>query len=419
MGPHEEFLELCALSTSGELTEEEGRKLAAHLAECAECREALQQFETVVDRALPAAAPELEPQTTESEPPSGALAGEKALLDRLTQRRKQGSDSLGDPLAPLVREDKKLRRRPRLHTIEFWLPFAAGLLLVVALGIVLFRGGSGRLVATQAERGTATPATEIPIRKSPESEERDRVIAQLRHQMELQSAETAQLRAELKGLETKAQSSESEQSRVAQERDALTEKLHVQEAALAKLQQDVETRELVTSRSDAEIAALEEKIADLSYLAEERAKTVDKQAVLLERDRDIRELMGARDLYVAEVYDVGRTGETQKPCGRVFLTKGKSLIFYAFDLDQQPGLKDGNSFQAWGRRGPDKAQALNLGIFYEDNLAKKRWIVKSEDPKTLAQIDAVFVTVEPKGGSAKPSGKQLLFAYLKADSNHP
>ena len=45
--------------------------------------------------------------------------------------------------------------------------------------------------------------------------------------------------------------------------------------------------------------------------------------------------MGARDLYVAEVYDVERTGETRKPYGRVFYTKGKSLIFYAYDLDQE------------------------------------------------------------------------------------
>jgi hypothetical protein len=31
MSPHEEFLELCAVSTSGELTEEERRKLDEHL----------------------------------------------------------------------------------------------------------------------------------------------------------------------------------------------------------------------------------------------------------------------------------------------------------------------------------------------------------------------------------------------------
>jgi anti-sigma-K factor RskA len=51
-----------------------------------------------------------------------------------------------------------------------------------------------------------------------------------------------------------------------------------------------------------------------------------------------------------------------------------------------------------------RQQAVNLGIFYQDNSAKKRWILKSSDPKTLAQINAVFVTVEPNGGSHLPSG---------------
>jgi hypothetical protein len=37
----------------------------------------------------------------------------------------------------------------------------------------------------------------------------------------------------------------------------------------------------------------------------------------------------------------------------------------------------------------------------------------------LAQIDAVFVTFEPDGGSHKPSSEPLLFAYLRLNSNHP
>ena len=146
---------------------------------------------------------------------------------------------------------------------------------------------------------------------------------------------------------------------------------------------------------------------------------IDQRDQLLAHDRDIRELMGARDLYVAEVYDVGDNGATKKPYGRVFYTKGKSLIFYAYDLDQQAGIKLAKTFQAWGRRGPDQQQALNLGIFYEDNASKKRWVLKLDDPKMLKQIDAVFVTVEPNGGSHKPSGKPLLFAYLGVDPNHP
>jgi hypothetical protein len=76
-------------------------------------------------------------------------------------------------------------------------------------------------------------------------------------------------------------------------------------------------------------------------------------------------------------------------------------------------------FRPWGSHGLDRQHATSLGVFYQDNAAKKRWVVKFDDPKKLEQIDAVFVTVEPNGGSHKPSGKQLLFAYLKVDPNHP
>jgi hypothetical protein len=129
--------------------------------------------------------------------------------------------------------------------------------------------------------------------------------------------------------------------------------------------------------------------------------------------------MGARDLYVAEVTDVGRNGETTKPFGRIFFTKGKSLIFYAYDLDQQPGVHRASTFQAWGRHGRDFEQALPLGILYLDGSSSRRWVLKFDDPEKLAKIDAVFVTVEPRGGSPKPSGKPLLFAYLKVEPNHP
>jgi hypothetical protein len=195
---------------------------------------------------------------------------------------------------------------------------------------------------------------------------------------------------------------------------------------LQELQKEIDTETDQRQQAAARTAALEGRVEELTRLLGERERAMDqqqaeisKQQELLEHDRDIRELMGARDLYIAEVYDVARTGQTNKTYGRVFYTKGKSLIFYAYDLDQEPGLKNASSFQAWGRRGPDKTQALNLGIFFEDSVGKKRWTLKFDDPKTLDQIDAVFVTVEPNGGSHQPSGKQLLFAYLRVNPNHP
>jgi hypothetical protein len=56
---------------------------------------------------------------------------------------------------------------------------------------------------------------------------------------------------------------------------------------------------------------------------------------------------------------------------------------------------------------------------YADNSTNKRWVLRFDDPKALAQINAVFVTVELNGESRVPQGKQVLFAYLKEEPNHP
>jgi hypothetical protein len=131
--------------------------------------------------------------------------------------------------------------------------------------------------------------------------------------------------------------------------------------------------------------------------------------------------MGARSLFIADVFDVGRDGKTKTPFGRVFYTKNKSLVFYAFDLDKQRDVqnKTNVAFQAWGLNDSDKHHPLNLGIFYVDSQANRRWALKFDNPAVLEKINAVFVTVEPSGGSTKPSGKQLLYAYLEAQPNHP
>jgi hypothetical protein len=396
MGPHEEFLELCAVSTSGELTEHERKKLQGHFAGCVECREALGQFETVVDRSIPALSSELSQESRECRTSDSERAVHRGHIFKI-----------------------------RLVRYEFWLPYAAGILLCLALGVFVYRGGLVRNSDVAHIRKTNDPAPELTAASAGREEadaklaERDKAIAELRRQMTQHTRELSRLKAQLGDLQDAAQVTEGEKDRIAQARDTLAQRAQTDQASLQKMQKDLDTLQQERSKDIVHSASLEAKVADLTRLLSDREKTIDQQQALLEHDRDIRELMGARDLYIAEVYDVAKTGETQKSFGRIFLTKGKSLIFYAYDLDQQPGLKKGSTFQAWGQRGPDRTQALNLGIFYQDNASKKRWVVKSEDPKTLEQIDAVFVTLEPDGGSNRPSGKPLLFAHLRIDSNHP
>ena len=123
-----------------------------------------------------------------------------------------------------------------------------------------------------------------------------------------------------------------------------------------------------------------------------------------------------KDLATLKSY-ITETGKTAKQFGRIFYTKDRSLVFYGFDLDSHAGHKQNVAFQVWGS-GSDRTTPVNLGLFYQDD-THKRWVLRCNDAKTLQRLDMVFVTVEPQGGSAKPTGKQLLRAYLQIQPNHP
>jgi predicted RNase H-like nuclease (RuvC/YqgF family) len=202
--------------------------------------------------------------------------------------------------------------------------------------------------------------------------ERDKAISDLRGQMGVQSAEITRLKAMQIEQQKAAQAGDEQKNELTQERDRLAQQLAAEQAAEQTSENKLTALEQRRSEDVVHAANLEATVAELSRAMKEQEHTTDQQKELLAHDRDIRDLMGARDLYVAEVYDVERKGETQKPFGRVFYTKGKSLIFYAYDLSDAPEFRVASTFQAWGWRGPDRTEALNLGMFYQDKVSKKR-----------------------------------------------
>jgi hypothetical protein len=427
--PHEEFLELCAVSTSGDLSPEEQKKLQDHLATCAECRQTLREFEVVADVGVPLLSSEL---ATPSKEPRSAPEVEATLTQAPAQ---MGTPCLNSNPTEQSKEvifaHRNGHRLTQVNGNYVWMSLAAAVLLTVALGIYSYEVGNHRgrdvVPVTPSAANTRVDALEQQISDvghereilKVQLAERDRTIAELRHQVEEESAALNDMKSAEANVAQSLQSDKAEKQQEDQERSNFLQRLDVAQASVQKTQTELDSLRQQRSQDQSRAESLEAQIKDLNGQLRDREQTIGKQEELLARDRDIRDLMGARDLYIAEVYDVARDGATQKPYGRVFYTKGKSLIFYAYDLDQQTVVKNASTFQAWGRRGPDRQQALNLGVFYQDNVAKKRWVLKFDDPKTLAQIDAVFVTVEPNGGSHKPSGKSLLFAYLQLDPNHP
>jgi len=245
--------------------------------------------------------------------------------------------------------------------------------------------------------------------------------AELTRAREENAALLARVKAAEEQVQTAVSQNQSLQAEIASgksvERD-LTAKLN--EATATINQTTGELRNLREGRSnDASlIVAQESRLKDWAEKLKEQSEAIERQKQLLVADRDVRDLMTARNLHIIDVYDVDGKGNTRRTFGRVFYTEGKSLIFYAFDLEDKRVLNANHAFQAWGHL-ESGGQSRNLGIFYVDDRKQNRWALKFNDSRTLAQIDSVFVTIEPPGGSPKPTGQRLLYAYLRNKPNHP
>jgi hypothetical protein len=437
MGSHEEFLELCAAATAGELSAEEQAKLAGHLAICPDCLRAKNEYDVAAVKGMRAFAEATRADVDRGVDPSWSVEhAEEVFFKRLSSE--EGDTFSKSTFSGNPTEGKRHSYRPsQIRWQEVWMPFAAVILLALALGIAAYRSGVKH--GTDAALKVAQPSRESE--NSLEAQVSDagyahaqlqakladsaKIIVNLEHQLADQVKTVNSLKSAVSAATGSGANHKEEPQSDKSGKASSDEELSAAQVKLTELQETVEVATAQRDEEARQAAILEAKVNELTELVkageqalDQRDAEVAKQKELLEHDRDIRDLMGARDLYVAEVHDVSGAG-TDKTYGRVFYTKGKSLIFYAYDLDAQPGVKNASSFQAWGRRGPDKQQALSLGVFYEDNLSKKRWVLKASDPKTLDDIDAVFVTVEPNGGSHHPSGKPLLFAYLRITPNHP
>ncbi len=430
MSEHQEFIELCALYTAGDLPDDQVRWLDQHLESCADCRRTLDEFHQITTMGLPSMVPEF----------VAACADGVAVTDRAQSRllARIENEILARRPAPAIPARASFRDRSGFPACRLAFPnlrvlaaYAAVAVVAVSMSLYSYHLGARKirsvsepklkqiqrradLLQTQLSQLT----TEHDILNS-KLQENGRTVGALTAEIKQRADEAAALKMQERTVAAAA--SESEAKRLASESDraAVSHKLAEAQGVLDKVQKHLEALRDERAADLTQMASLEKRLDAASSALKERDETIQQQRELLAYDRDIRDLIGARDLYVAEVTDVGRNGETQQPFGRVFYTQGKSLIFYAYDLDRQLGLRHASTFQAWGRRGPDFQQALPLGILYLDSGSNKRWVLKFDDPKALARIDAVFVTVEPRGGSKKPSGKPLLFAYLKVEPNHP
>lgn len=421
--PHAEFRELCALSTTGELTPEEWSRLTEHLAGCKACRKVKEQYDQVAERMMPAFAAEAQNESkedSEEDPAQGSWsidAAEARLMASLA-------------IEPVRTENRSAAvPSPRQWLVVWKFAIAALLFLAGAFTASLFGVHEARrtdILARQPfpSKSAETIGSPIPGRSTGSGKGElprsgDGEIASLRKEVAESRAASERLKDQINQLEDRLAKNTADLDQSLAEKAGLNGELAQAKSDSDALEARVAAVGNQTSQDAAELQKLKTQVSDLNQALEEKNQEVAHEQELLGRDRDIRNLIGARNLYIAEIYDVGKNGDIEKPFGRVFYTKDKSLIFYGYDLDQQKGVRKDASFQAWGRRGPDGRHDVSLGLLYQDDANQKRWVLKFNDSKTISELDAVFITAEPGGGSSKPSTKPLLFTYLHIDPNHP
>ena len=417
--PHQEFQELCALSTTGELTVREWVRLTEHLAHCDSCHEVKRQYERLTATTIPALGAESSAEE-DSEGAPGSWSLEEAETKLMESVRGEPVLSGNHTISLVGPSGWKRARR-----------YAAAALILAACSVSGYRVGVHRGAKSDAAPvqtrsiAQSNPPRVIPSApgtvpayqgKMPPADDK---TAELRNQVRLNQQELTRLKDQLNQVEKELAERNADLDRSVEERADLKGKLAEAQSNASSLEARLSLIGKETSEDTQQSIALKGQVDDLDAALKEKDRQIADERELLERDRDIRNLIAARNLYIAEIYDVGQSGDTQKPFGRVFYTKDKSLIFYGYDLDQQPAIRKAGVFQAWGGRGADRQHAVSLGLLYKDDANQKRWVLKFNDARTISQIDAVFVTVEPEGGSAKPSGKPLLFTYLRLDPNHP
>ena len=420
---HEQMKELAALGNASPLTPSELAELERHLRTCSECREIHDQYVTLVREGLPVLAARYADQ--EECPAWDDTALGKKLFTKVRAWQEQNSYERGEQERTAVNY-----KSPRLSRSK-WLGLAFASLtacLVFALAFDAYR--LGRPIRPEERQASAVEHFQNLAAEKKSTDElldaQSKKISQLQEKSSQKEREINKLKLALRAvdqqdiqLKTESGAAESNLQDVSRERDSLNSQLRDLELAYRNVRDELGTIRAEREKAALRIASLESNIDGLSRTIQEYQGRLKEDDQFLAADRDVRDLMGARKLYIADVFDVDSNSRTRGPFGRIFYTQEKSLIFYAFDLDKQPGFKNAKAFQVWGRRATDQRSTLNLGILYMDNESNRRWVLRFDDPDQLARIDAVFVTVEPHGGSREPTGKPFLYALLRKEANHP
>jgi hypothetical protein len=428
MVKHEHYQEICAIASIGQASGAELAELQQHMVSCSECRQRYSDFMEI--QASHYAVTTEYPELSASE--ATACIDSALLRERFFKR----AESQGIVFSHACTETPLPEPRIRLFTPKTWPVLvaraAAAMLLAGAVGLSGYYLGGPRLrPASVTQHSSDSPNTAQVDANGQQLRSRLASLeaANLSLATELESLKSSYARASSAIARLQDNNAETEKQRSAlsadlkardETIDKLQKRVEESQAAVASVRADLETAQGGRAEDQASLIESQVRIRDLSEQLAEKSNALEREKELLAAGRDVRELMASRNLHIVDVFDTDPKGKTRPAFGRIFLTEGKSLIFYAYDLNDPRVQSAGYHYRVWGKREGPSQRARSLGIFYSDDKSQKRWVLQYDDPKVLQEIDSVFVTLEPPNGNpTQPKGDKLMYAYLRGQANHP
>ncbi len=439
---HRRFEEMCTLAVTAQLGGAQMCELNEHIARCASCRKVLESLAQVSLQTMPLLADKRAP-IGQAVPPSGIR---ERFLSRLASEQldtKNGTEQLRVPVAfmkslPMLAEDRAVvegleeERTSPVSELSFppslrW--SLAAVSACVVIGIAAYRAAEWKIAHTPQPLAQVHAPIAPVAQVEPSANDLNRVMALEQQKSELQS--------KLIRLNQELSTAEGERESLSKELAAAKEKL----ATLAAQATNAPQSRPVIDQQAGEVSILQAQVGRLSQrltesevnlgiqkqTSEELTARLDATAAELQRERDLKsakseigDLMAARSLHIVDVYDADPNGKRQRSFGRVFYIEGKSLVFYAYDLDDSGRFKANVVFHVWGGKAGVKEVTHSLGILHKDDAGQNRWAMTFDDPNVLAQINSVFVTAESATKHYdEPHGKKVLYAYFGSPPNHP
>jgi hypothetical protein len=421
---HQHFEEICAAASVGQATVEEVLELQQHASECGRCRRAYFDYVSLAAHEFAAARPNLTLSAQEVEECLNSDLFTRRFFDRAEREGIVFSPEVEEKIKPASIPIAFSRRRP-------WpiAPMATAAALVfaaiVASGYFYWKhlSHAERIASRQQSDGASNTQTSVDKRTSGLAA----ANAELLLQIDRLRGELRRKTNELVASETDLKATSHDRLKLASDRDALQARLEQMQHELANAesmsvtaQHEASAQSERADHVEAGLIAEQIKLHDVEERMKQESAMLDEDRQLLNASHDVTDLMGARNLHIVDVVDTDTRGKSRPAFGRIFFTEGKSLIFYAYDLNEHKMQKADYQYQVWAKKEGQDGRALRLGIFYSDDQAQRRWVFRCADPKILREIDSVFVTFGRQDSDpSHPEGSSLMYAYLRGQPNHP